>query len=131
MCRAAVDESFGGTPDQPVGPARPVLGGTLDHPELCWDAELTVGETPAAQAALDALGAAVAERQRRIVLSEGDLLVVDNSRCVHGRSIFSARFDGTDRWLQRSFVVESLAPSAGDRVGRVIDTDLTTSFATV
>ena len=98
--------------DVPVGDARPVLGGPLDQPTLCWDAELTTGETAEARAALDELAAAVAERQRRIVLEAGDLLVVDNSRCVHGRSPFSARFDGTDRWLQRSFVVESLAPSA-------------------
>ena len=53
----------------------------------------------------------------------GDLLVVDNSRCVHGRSPFTARFDGSDRWLQRAFVVASLAPSAADREGRTIVTD--------
>ncbi len=121
--RTAVDESFGGSPDVPVGPARPVLDGPADDPVLCWDAELTTGETPAAAAALEALAAAVAERQRRVVLEAGDLLVVDNARCVHGRSPFTARFDGTDRWLQRSFVVEDLAPSAADRDGRVIVTD--------
>ena len=33
------------------------------------------------------------------------------------------RFDGTDRWLQRTFVVTDLAPSAADRRGRVIATE--------
>ena len=41
---------------------------------------------------------------------------------VHGRSSFPARFDGTDRWLQRAFVVADLAPSAAERQGRVITT---------
>jgi alpha-ketoglutarate-dependent taurine dioxygenase len=57
------------------------------------------------------------------VLEPGDLLVVDNHRCIHGRTPFAARHDGSDRWLQRSFVVDELAPSAPDRVGRIIATD--------
>jgi L-asparagine oxygenase len=123
--RTAVDESFGGTPGLPHGPARPVLGGPDEHPWLCWDEELTTGETAAARAALVELRRVVAERRREVVLADGDLLVVDNRRCVHGRRPFHARFDGTDRWLQRTFVVDSLAPSVGERVGRII----TTTFA--
>lgn len=125
LFRTAVDESFGGIPGVPYGPARPVLGGTEDRPWLCWDEDLTMGETPEAQAAHEELIRVVAERRREIVLTDGDLLIVDNSRCVHGRRPFQARFDGTDRWLQRSFVVEDLAPSVADRTGRII----TTSFA--
>lgn len=123
--RTAADESFGGSPDAPVGPARPVLGGTDALPTLCWDEELTSSEDPAGAAALEQLAAAAATRHRSLVLEAGDLLVVDNRRCVHGRSPFQARFDGTDRWLQRTFVVPSLAPSALERTGRVV----TTSFA--
>ena len=52
----------------------------------------------------------------------GDLLIIDNTVAVHGRSPFTPRFDGTDRWLQRTFVVSDLAPSAADRRGRVITT---------
>jgi hypothetical protein len=57
-----------------------------------------------------------------VALRTGDLLVVDNSVSVHGRSSFPARFDGTDRWLQRTFVVSDLAASATERQGRVITT---------
>jgi len=57
-----------------------------------------------------------------VALDAGDLLVVDNAVAVHGRSAFPARFDGTDRWLQRTFVVPDLAPSADERQGRVITT---------
>jgi L-asparagine oxygenase len=56
------------------------------------------------------------------VLEPGDLLVVDNAVAVHGRSPFTPRFDGTDRWLQRTMVVSDLRPSAGERTGRVITT---------
>ncbi|MGE0137021.1 MAG: L-asparagine oxygenase, partial [Ilumatobacteraceae bacterium] len=52
----------------------------------------------------------------------GDLLVVDNTVAVHGRSPFLPRFDGTDRWLQRTFVVSDLLPSAAERTGRVVTT---------
>jgi alpha-ketoglutarate-dependent taurine dioxygenase len=57
-----------------------------------------------------------------VVLEPGDLLVVDNTVAVHGRSPFPARYDGTDRWLQRAFVVADLAPSAAVRSGRVVRT---------
>jgi hypothetical protein len=56
-----------------------------------------------------------------VVLEAGDLLVLDNTLVVHGRSPFPARFDGTDRWLQRAFVVADLDAIA-DRDGSVITT---------
>ncbi|WP_068051832.1 TauD/TfdA family dioxygenase [Nocardia xishanensis] len=34
-------------------------------------------------------------------LSPGELLLVDNDVAVHGRVPFTARYDGTDRWLKR------------------------------
>ncbi|MEZ5272765.1 MAG: TauD/TfdA family dioxygenase [Ilumatobacteraceae bacterium] len=57
-----------------------------------------------------------------VALEAGDLLVVDNHVAVHGRTAYTPRFDGTDRWLQRAMVVPDLAPSAGERIGRVITT---------
>jgi hypothetical protein len=68
----------------------------------------------------------IEEIKTSVVLEPGDLLVVDNNIAVHGRSPFAPRFDGYDRWLQRSFVVTDLAPSAGQRVGRVITTEFGT-----
>jgi L-asparagine oxygenase len=57
-----------------------------------------------------------------VTLRAGDLLVIDNAVAVHGRSSFPARFDGTDRWIQRTFVVPDLAASASERQGRIITT---------
>ena len=72
---------------------------------------------------MDALTAAIRDHHRTVVLEEGDLLAVDNHRAVHGRTAFTPRFDGTDRWLQRAFVVDDLSPSRDERDGMVITTD--------
>ena len=121
--RTAVDVSFlAGRPNE-LGPVRPVITGTRSEPTFVFDADLTVGVDDGAEDALAAVRAAIEHVQTSVVLEAGDLLVVDNNVAVHGRSPFTARFDGTDRWLQRAFVVADLAPSAGERDGRVITTE--------
>jgi len=120
--RTAIDESFTGTRSDRLGRPMPVLGGTDDAPTLTFDADLMVGTDPDATAALEALRLAVDDEHIGVSLAAGDLLVVDNTVSVHGRSPFAARFDGTDRWLQRTFVVPDLAASATERRGRVITT---------
>jgi L-asparagine oxygenase len=94
----------------------------LTGDEFTYDEELMVGMDHDASATLARLGAAVHAHATAITLETGDLLIVDNYRVVHGRSSFHARYDGTDRWLQRTFVVDDLAPSAGEREGRIITT---------
>lgn len=121
--RTAVDESYVGTRSSHLGPPMAVLAGPWDRPRMIFDADLMVGVDLAAEQALQLLGEAAAAHQTAVVLEAGDLLVVDNDRAVHGRSPFAPRFDGTDRWLQRTFVVADLAASAGERQGRVITTE--------
>lgn len=123
--RTAVDASFLAGRPSPIGPLLPVLRGRGDEAALVYDADLTTGEDAAARRALDALAAVIEEHHRTVVLDTGDLLVIDNHRAVHGRSAFTPRFDGTDRWLQRSFVVDDLDPSTDDRDGLVITTEFT------
>lgn len=120
--RTAVDESYLGDRRNLLGPAIAVLSGDRTHPTMVFDADLMVGTDADADAALQALSAAVAEHATGVVLERGDLLVVDNFAAVHGRGPFTPRYDGTDRWLQRTFVVCDLAPSAAERRGRVITT---------
>ena len=120
--RTAADESYVGTRPTQLGLALPVLSGNWDQPNLVFDADLMVGIDEEADAALRVLSSAVGSCHAAVTLEPGDLLVVDNSVAVHGRSPFTPRFDGTDRWLQRTFVVSDLAPSAGDRDGRIIAT---------
>ena len=105
-----------------LGPPRPVLDGDGRRPVFVYDEDLMIGDDPVAQAALEDLGRMVHAQAASIVLEAGDLLVVDNDAVVHARSPFPARFDGTDRWLQRAFVVTDLAPSASERDGRIVTT---------
>lgn len=121
--RTAVDESFLAGRTNQLGPPRPLLEGTVDEPTFVFDADLMVGTDPEADAVVRTVAELLVRHQTSIVLDAGDLLVIDNHVAVHGRSPFTPRFDGTDRWLQRSFVVADLAPSAADRTGRVITTE--------
>jgi L-asparagine oxygenase len=68
------------------------------------------GIVPEAQQALEELRRVVSrpEVQRHVRLRAGDLLVINNRKCAHARSRFHARFDGSDRWVQRVYVRRSL-----------------------
>ncbi|HSL58211.1 MAG TPA: TauD/TfdA family dioxygenase [Acidimicrobiales bacterium] len=122
--RTRVDASFSpADPHARTAPA-PVIGGRADDPTLWFDEDLMEGDDPLAEVALTELGRAVHDAQQRVVLDTGDLLVVDNDRAVHGRSPFRARFDGTDRWLQRAFVVPDLTTCGASHHDRVLDTVL-------
>lgn len=119
--RTGVDLSFGRGDGWMTAPG-PVLGRAAGGSRtLTYDGELTIGVDDEARDALAALADAIARSYTSVVLEAGDLLVVDNRRAVHGRSEFPARFDGRDRWLQRTFVVDDLATIV-DRHGSVITT---------
>ncbi|GAB4364427.1 MAG: clavaminate synthase family protein [Elainellaceae cyanobacterium] len=117
LYQTGIDYSFGNM--QTVkgnGPILPVLYGHRTDPFLNYDEDLMQATTPEAQAAIDALKEAIAQVYRGVKLETGDLLCIDNRRTVHGRSSFLPRYDGFDRWLQRSFVVRDLGKSAPDRL---------------
>lgn len=120
--RTAVDASFLNGKPSGLGSAQPILFGTNSDLTIIYDADLMVGIDSEAQDVLERLANAVRASTKSVVLDAGDLLVIDNNVTVHGRTPFKARFDGSDRWLQRTFVVSDLAPSASDRVGRIITT---------
>lgn len=120
--RTAVDESYLDGRANVLGEPMSVLTGSHDRPTMVFDADLMVGTDEAGDEALQVLTQAVSTRHTSVSLEAGDLLVVDNAMAVHGRSPFTPRFDGTDRWLQRTFVVTDLTASAADRNGRVITT---------
>ena len=42
-----------------------------------------------------------------VKLQAGDLLIIDNRKTAHARSQFTARFDGSDRWIQRAFAISN------------------------
>jgi serine/threonine protein kinase len=75
--------------------------------------DLACGARGIGQPAIDALDelrrvVSAPDTHRSVRLGAGDLLVVNNRKCAHARSRFAAKFDGTDRWLQRVYVRRSL-----------------------
>ena len=96
---------------------------STDHgtTRLIFDEQLMRGTDPTSTAALGELSKAITNCVRSTVLSAGDLLVIDNHRAVHGRSHFTPRFDGTDRWLRRALVLRE-APPSSDFDGRLVTT---------
>ena len=118
----AADESYVGGPSSQRSLPRAILTGDLARPKLWLDADLMRGTDDEAQGALERLSALASELATGVVLEAGDLLVVDNDVAVHGRSPFKPRFDGSDRWLQRTFVVADHTAADGERDGRIIST---------
>lgn len=50
-----------------------------------------------------------------ISLAPGEVLLIDNARCLHGRRAFQARYDGTDRWLRRLAALRDLRRTSARR----------------
>jgi len=101
--QAGIDKAHGGTGRPEDGPTIAIFSGHADDPYLRIDTSC-IRALPGhedAQAALACLQQAMTDVGRQFVLEAGDLLFMDNLRLVHGRTAFTPRFDGSDRWLQR------------------------------
>ncbi|MCA1566077.1 MAG: TauD/TfdA family dioxygenase [Acidobacteria bacterium] len=68
-----------------------------------------------AQSALNSLIRAIDANLSEVVLQPGDYLFVDNYRAVHGRKSFTAKYDGSDRWLKRANITRDLRKSRASR----------------
>lgn len=80
-----------------------VLYGDPDTPFFRFDPQFMVAYSDRAQHSLDALRRIAWDVVEPVRLACGDLLIIDNRRTAHARSPFTARFDGSDRWMQRTF----------------------------
>ena len=98
----------------------PIVSGPEDDPTLVFDQDLMRGVTAEAEALRRKVVDVYHARRHEHVLGPGDVMIVDNRRAVHGRSSFSPRFDGTDRFIVRSFVVRDLSASEHAREGRTV-----------
>ena len=85
----------------------------LDNDQaIIYDRALMRGMNDAANQALSELSEVIDECSRMITLRTGQILTVDNRRCIHGRSPFSPKYDGSDRWLKRALIRVSPVPSS-------------------
>ncbi|MGW1763308.1 TauD/TfdA family dioxygenase [Streptomyces sp. NPDC002073] len=94
---------------------RPVLSGAAEDPDIRMAQLVTTPLTPRAAAALTEFGRACEATARTLRLNPGDLVVIDNRVAVHGRTAFHPRYDGADRWLQRTYVTTDLRRSRDHR----------------
>ncbi|MEV4611514.1 TauD/TfdA family dioxygenase [Kitasatospora sp. NPDC049258] len=110
--------SFGRTgASGPDAEPRPVLAGAAEDPDIRMAQLVTTPLTARAAAALAEFGRACEATARTLRLSPGDLVVIDNRVTVHGRTAFRPRYDGADRWLQRTYVTADLRRSRDHRPG--------------
>lgn len=72
------------------------------------------------QRVLETLGRQVLAIAVDVPLADGDLLVLDNSRVVHGRNAIVPGYDGRDRWLQRMLVTTRLLDGEHRATGRLV-----------
>ncbi|MFE7116947.1 TauD/TfdA family dioxygenase [Streptomyces sp. NPDC057654] len=81
-----------------------IISGPEGTPEISSSANGVRAMTSAAQAALDRVQSACREVAHEVFLRPGEALLINNRKGLHARTQFTARYDGADRWLQRTYV---------------------------
>jgi L-asparagine oxygenase len=115
LFRIRHSSSFTGAGTAGYSPTVAVLSGPLEQPELIADFHAMEPLTRGARWAIEELETVLPTVLVGTSLEPGTLLAVDNRAAVHGRTAFTARFDGADRWLRRCFTVADLRRSRGSR----------------
>ena len=93
----------------------PIIYGSENDPLLVFDQDLMIGITEEAEQLKREIIEIYYKYRYSYVLKPGDVVFVDNKRAVHGRSSFTPKFDGTDRFIIRSFVTLDFDRSAHAR----------------
>ncbi|GAA1894335.1 clavaminate synthase family protein [Streptomyces durmitorensis] len=107
--------SFGAQEGAPS--MHPILQGDLADPNAVVDFAATHPQDDAAKFAMAALRDAFVATMSAHRLQVGDLAVVDNRVTVHGRTSFTPRYDGNDRWMERVYAHLDNRRSRADRPG--------------
>jgi L-asparagine oxygenase len=95
----------------------PVLGGIAQDANIRVDFNATTALDGEAGQALERLHAALMRVSSSLVLGPGEMVFADNRLVVHGRTDFTPRYDGRDRWLHRIYVHLDNRRSLSHRVG--------------
>jgi len=97
-----------------------ILSGPEDDPTLIFDQDLMKGTTPEAENLVKKIVEIYYNHRIAHCLQPGEIIFVDNRRAVHGRSAFSPKYDGYDRFLVRCFATIDYEKSAHARIGRTV-----------
>ncbi|MES4908350.1 MULTISPECIES: TauD/TfdA family dioxygenase [unclassified Streptomyces] len=82
----------------------PIISGPEWSPEIASSANGVHAVTHDAELALQRLQSACREVAHEVFLRPGQALLINNRKGLHARSEFQPRYDGRDRWLQRTYI---------------------------
>jgi L-asparagine oxygenase len=100
MCKVDLSFLMRGTKNSLKGPMAILQeNGT----KLVFDQDLMSGIVPKADKMITKIVEIYDKYKTGITLETGDVIVINNRIAVHGRSKFTPRYDGTDRFLIRCF----------------------------
>lgn len=88
-----------------IGKRQTIFYGSRGNPFFRFDPHFMVAQSDHAQSQLQLLREIAWEVTEPVTLKAGDMLIIDNRKTAHARSPFTALFDGTDRWIQRTFAI--------------------------
>lgn len=94
----------------PIGPHSILQGEPGVLPGVFCDFQMVRGCTEKAAEALAVFKEVCSDpvNWHCVLLKPGEVLIIDNRRCMHGRQPFAATFRHDDRWLQRIHVMQDL-----------------------
>ena len=95
-----------------------ILKNNGEHYDLVFDQDLLMAETKTAGEIIDVIVDIYYNCRNRYVLQPGEILILDNNKVVHGRSIFKPKFNGNDRFIVRSFIMNDLKKIHGKTYGK-------------
>jgi L-asparagine oxygenase len=81
----------------------PIISGPTDDPRLVFDQDLMSSPDQEATKMIKKIINLYYQHKIRHNLTPGEIILIDNNRAVHGRSAFSPKYDGKDRFLIRCF----------------------------
>ncbi|MFF0063126.1 TauD/TfdA family dioxygenase [Streptomyces sp. NPDC005279] len=93
----------GAAGERPTTAEHRVLFGNPGREFLRFDSFNTEPAGVEAEQAMESLVEALEAVCVEVVLEPGDLMLVNNHIAAHGRSAFTPRYDGRDRWLRRFY----------------------------
>jgi hypothetical protein len=91
-----------------IGKWQTIFYNSKENPHLVFDPYFMEADSKRDLENLKLFSKIAWEVAHPIRLEAGDLLIIDNKHAAHARSKFRVINDGSDRWLQRIFVIKNL-----------------------
>lgn len=80
-----------------------IINGSVMSPELIFDQDLMTGITEESEDMIQRIVDIYYKERFSYNLVSGDIFFINNNKAVHGRSSYSPKYDGNDRFLIRCF----------------------------